>query len=46
MLIQLTNPLTLISTHLIVVFRAGILKLLVRIANREDPGHTVSPEAV
>ena len=29
-----------------VVFRAGIHKMLVRIANREDPNQTASSEAV
>ena len=42
--LKLRTPFSILNEMLI--FRAGIHKMLVRIANREDPDQTASSEAV
>ena len=43
---KISNTLLFFFSNKIVVIRAGIYKILVRIANREDPDQTASSEAV
>ena len=43
---KILNTFCFLFPNKILVFRAGIYKILVRIANREDPGQTASSEAV
>ena len=43
---KISNIFLLLLSNKMMVFRAGTHKMLFRIANREDPDHTVSSEAV
>ena len=43
---KITNTFTFLFLDKTMVFRAGIHKMLVRMANREDPDQTASSEAV
>ena len=43
---KILNSFLLLFSHQMLVFRAGYHKMLVRIANREDPDQTASSEAV
>ena len=43
---KIANTFLFLFTNKMLVFRAGIHKILVRIANREDPDQTASSEAV
>ena len=43
---KILNAFLFLFSNKILLFRAGIHKMLVRIANREDPEQTASEEAV
>ena len=43
---KISNTFPFLFLNKMVAFRAGIHKMLVRIANREDPDQTASSEAV
>ena len=43
---KILNTFLFLFQYKVLVIRAGILKMLVRIANREDPDQTASSEAV
>ena len=43
---EIVNTLLFLFSNKMVVIRAGINKMIVRIANREDPDQTASSEAV
>ena len=43
---NISNTFLFLLSNTMLVFRAGIYKMLVRIANREDPDQTASSEAV
>ena len=43
---KISNTFLILFSNKILIFRAGIHKILVRIANREDPDQTASSEAV
>ena len=43
---QISNTFNFLFSNKLLVFRAGIHKFLVRVANREDPDQTASSEAV
>ena len=43
---KITNTFLFLFSNKMLVFRAGIHKMLVGIANREDPHQTASSEAV
>ena len=43
---KVSNTYLFFFSNKIVTIRAGMSKMLVRIANREDPGQTASAEAV
>ena len=43
---KISNTFLLLFSNKMVIFRAGIHKILVRIENREDPDQTASSEAV
>ena len=43
---KILNTFLVLFSNKLLVFRAGIHKMLVRIANREDPDQTASSEAV
>ena len=43
---KISNTFLFLFSNKMLVFRAGIHKMLVIIANREDPDQTASPEAV
>ena len=43
---KISNTFLFLFSNKMLVFRAGIHKFLVRVANREDPDQTASSEAV
>ena len=43
---KISNNFLILFSNKVLIFRAGIHKILVRIANREDPDQTASSEAV
>ena len=43
---KISNIFLLLLSNKVLLFRAGIYKMLVRIANRQDPSQAVSLEAV
>ena len=43
---KISNTFLFLFSNKMLVFRAGIYKFLVRVANREDPNQTASSEAV
>ena len=43
---KILNTFLILFSNKMLIFRAGIHKILVRIANREDPDQTASSEAV
>ena len=43
---KVSNTFLFLFSNKMLIFRAGIHKMLVRIANREDPDETASSEAV
>ena len=43
---KISNIFLILFSNKMLVFRAGIHKFLVRVANREDPDQTASLEAV
>ena len=43
---KISNTFLVLFSNKILIFRTGIHKMLVRIANREDPDQTASSEAV
>ena len=43
---KISNTFLILFSNTMLIFRAGIHKVLVRIANREDPDQTASSEAV
>ena len=43
---KISNTFLILFSNKMLMFRAGIHKILVRIANREDPDQTASEEAV
>ena len=43
---KISNTFLFLFSNKMLVFRAGIYKMLVRIANREDPDQTASSETV
>ena len=43
---KISNTSLILFSNKMLIFRAGIHKLLVKIANREDPDQTASSEAV
>ena len=43
---KISNTFLFLFTNLVFIIRAGIHKMVVRIANREDPDQTASSEAV
>ena len=43
---KISNTFLILFSNKMLVFRAGIHKFLVRVANREDPDQTASLEAV
>ena len=43
---KISNTFPFLFSNKLLVIRTGIHKMLVRIANREDPGQTASEEAV